>query len=69
MAKVRSGPKGLYPHVGRFDPPEWLFTDEYPPDRYLEEARGWVGMGARVVGGCCGTTPDHIAALARGLRA
>ena len=36
------GPKGLYPHVGRFDPPEWLFTDEYPPRRYAEEAREWI---------------------------
>ncbi len=67
LAKARSGPTGIYPHVGRFNPPEWLFTDEYPPDRYLEEARRWVDLGARVVGGCCGTTPDHIEALRRGL--
>ncbi len=66
---MRGGPCGLYPHIGRFDPPEWMFTDEYRPQEYLEEARRWVDMGARVVGGCCGTTPDHIAALARGLRA
>ena len=58
-----SGPAGVYPHVGRFDPPEWLFTDEYPPDRYAEVAREWIGLGAQIVGGCCGTTPDHIAAI------
>ena len=69
LVASRGGPSGLYPHVGRFDPPEWLFTDEYPADRYLAEARGWVEQGARVVGGCCGTTPDYIALLARGLRA
>jgi S-methylmethionine-dependent homocysteine/selenocysteine methylase len=68
MAKIRQGPKGLYPHVGRFDPPEWLFTDEYPPDRYAEEARAWQSLGATVIGGCCGTTPDTIAALAKALR-
>ena len=68
LVASRRGPSGLYPHVGRFDPPEWFFTDEYPPDRYLAEARGWVEQGARVVGGCCGTTPDHIAALAGALR-
>ena len=61
-------PVGLYPHIGRFDPPEWMFTDEYPPPRYLEEARRWAEMGAGIIGGCCGTTPDHIASLARGLR-
>ena len=59
-----SGPFGAYPHIGRFDPPEWLFTDEYPPDRFLETAGEWRSVGARVLGGCCGTTPEHIEALA-----
>jgi S-methylmethionine-dependent homocysteine/selenocysteine methylase len=68
LVAARKEPCGVYPHIGRFNPPEWLFTDEYPPEKYLEEARRWVEMGARVIGGCCGTTPDHIAALARGLR-
>ena len=57
-------PTGAYPHIGRFNPPEWLFTDEYPPARYTEEAARWKQLGARILGGCCGTTPDHIAALA-----
>jgi S-methylmethionine-dependent homocysteine/selenocysteine methylase len=60
-------PSGAYPHIGRFDPPEWLFTDEYPPSRYVALAREWLDLGARVVGGCCGTTPEHIALLAREL--
>ncbi len=68
LVRSRRGPIGIYPHIGRFDPPEWLFTDEYPPDRYLREARGWVEQGARVLGGCCGTTPEHISALARELK-
>ena len=54
---------GAYAHIGRFDPPEWMFTDEYPPTRYLQVATTWKRMGARILGGCCGTTPDHIAAL------
>ena len=56
-------PIGAYPHIGRFDPPEWMFTDEYPPARYCEVAAQWKQMGARILGGCCGTTPEHIAAL------
>ncbi len=67
LAAARSGPIGIYPHIGRFDPPEWRFTDEYPPARYVEEARGWLGLGAQILGGCCGTTPAHIAALCRDL--
>lgn len=54
---------GAYAHIGRFDPPEWHFTDEYPPPQYLEVCRQWMELGATIVGGCCGTTPEHIALL------
>jgi len=33
------------------------------PADYAAAARGWVAAGATIVGGCCGTTPAHIAAL------
>jgi S-methylmethionine-dependent homocysteine/selenocysteine methylase len=56
-------PIGAYAHIGRFDPPEWLFTDEYPPAKYRDVAAQWKHTGACILGGCCGTTPDHIAAL------
>ncbi|MFY9584723.1 MAG: homocysteine S-methyltransferase family protein [Candidatus Acidiferrales bacterium] len=56
-------PIGAYAHIGRFDPPEWLFTDEYPPAKYRDAAARWKQMGSRILGGCCGTTPEHIAAL------
>jgi homocysteine S-methyltransferase len=58
-------PIGAYPHIGRFDPPEWLFTDEYPPQKYLEVSATWKQMGSTILGGCCGTTPEHIAALTK----
>jgi len=34
------------------------------PARYAEYSRRWLDLGAGIVGGCCATTPDHIAALA-----
>ena len=68
LVAARRGPCGVYPHIGRFDPPEWHFTDEYAPAGLLNEARRWKEMGANVIGGCCGTTPEHIAALSQGLR-
>lgn len=63
LAACAQVPIGAYAHIGRFDPPEWMFTDEYLPPKYVEVASGWKQMGARILGGCCGTTPDHIAAL------
>ena len=40
---------------------------EWPPERYVEEVRRWREAGATILGGCCGTTPRHIAALRREL--
>jgi homocysteine S-methyltransferase len=28
----------------------------------------YIALGARVVGGCCGNTPEHIAAIARAVK-
>ena len=38
----------------------------YPtaPDSFAWSAREMVAAGARLIGGCCGTTPKHIAAMA-----
>jgi S-methylmethionine-dependent homocysteine/selenocysteine methylase len=64
-------PFGGFAHIGRFSPPSWKFdffpqftdTDEWPPDRYAAEALGWRTRGATIIGGGCGTRPEHIAAL------
>ena len=62
---------GGYALIGRYAPPSWKMdffprfvdTEQTPPDAYVEHARSWVDSGARIVGGCCGTTPKHIEAL------
>lgn len=38
------------------------------PEYMASYARHLVQAGARVIGGCCGTTPEHIAAMATGLK-
>ena len=35
------------------------------PEQMGEFARKYVALGARVVGGCCGNTPEHIAAIVK----
>src|SRR4051794_5511238 len=32
-----------------------------PPDSFAESARRFASAGVRLIGGCCGTTPAHIA--------
>lgn len=39
------------------------------PDTFGRLARAYVNAGARIIGGCCGTTPDHIRAIAEAIKA
>lgn len=38
------------------------------PEDMAAYARKFVDLGVRIVGGCCGSTPEHIAAIADALR-
>ncbi|MGH9441132.1 MAG: homocysteine S-methyltransferase family protein, partial [Thermoanaerobaculia bacterium] len=38
-------------------------SDRVDPRDYAEQAAEWIRSGARIVGGCCGTTPGHTAEL------
>jgi len=38
------------------------------PEMMGEYAKKYVGMGARIVGGCCGSTPEHVAAIAKAIK-
>jgi 5-methyltetrahydrofolate--homocysteine methyltransferase len=38
------------------------------PEDMAEYAKKFVALGARVVGGCCGSTPEHIAAIATAVK-
>ncbi len=38
------------------------------PEEFARKTAPFAGLGARILGGCCGTTPQHLAALSRILR-
>lgn len=42
-----------------------ITTFDVTPQQMAEYAKKYVALGARVVGGCCGNTPEHIAAIAK----
>lgn len=42
---------------------------DFTPEAYADHAVAWVDHGATIVGGCCEVSPDHIAEIAKRLRA
>jgi len=38
------------------------------PEEMGEYARKYVALGARVVGGCCGSTPEHVAGIVKAVK-
>jgi 5-methyltetrahydrofolate--homocysteine methyltransferase len=43
-------------------------TFDITPEQMAEYAVKYVRLGARVVGGCCGNMPEHIAAIAKAVK-
>ncbi len=52
-----------YPNAGYPKYHEGRFIYHTAPDYFAQSAREMVAEGARLVGGCCGTNPTHIAAI------
>lgn len=67
LRQFTSLPVGAYANLGRWYPEKrhWSYATVETPTEYLAHARQWVRDGAKIVGGCCGTGPSHIRALAR----
>jgi S-methylmethionine-dependent homocysteine/selenocysteine methylase len=64
MSRATSLPIGCYPNAGSVGADgAWSFDPDLTPERLAHHAMGWVRLGAQVLGGCCGTGPEHIRAL------
>jgi len=57
-------PLAAYPSAGYPKYHEGRFTYPAAPEDFAESAREMVAEGAHLIGGCCGTNPTHIAAIA-----
>ncbi|MGH2995880.1 MAG: homocysteine S-methyltransferase family protein [Gaiellaceae bacterium] len=60
-------PLGVYPNLGYYSDAGWRFDSRNGPPEYAELALEWRAEGAQIVGGCCGTSPDHLSAARRAL--
>jgi homocysteine S-methyltransferase len=60
------GPRFAYAKTGMLTQHEWEFEGCIPPDEYADQAMRWIrDYQVKIVGGCCGTRPEHIEALSR----
>lgn len=80
LAKSNLKYVGGYANAFTHVPEDWLldgekitdgpleFRDDLSPEIYSKFVGQWINQGATLVGGCCGTLPSHIAAIATSLR-
>lgn len=62
-----SVPLSVYPNAGLADYVDGHYVYGASPEYFGECAKSFVDLGTRLLGGCCGTTPDHIAAISKAL--
>ena len=43
-------------------------TYDITPKTMAEFAKKYIGIGAQIVGGCCGSTPEHVAAIVKAVK-
>lgn len=66
LASRWQGPVMAYPETLRtFDERTHLSTESLTPDEFARSCLAWLDSGVSIIGGCCGTTIDHIRALVR----
>lgn len=56
-------PYGAYANGGLANDDDGFTPAPDTPERYAAHALAWVGAGATIIGGCCGTGPEHVRAV------
>lgn len=63
------GPILAYAETRYFERQTYILREDMAPANYAQVALQWRDAGVHVIGGCCGTGPEHIRAIAQALRA
>jgi len=58
------------PNAGlpRMDAESNVVVYDVTPEQMGEYAKKYIALGARVVGGCCGSTPEHVAGIVKAVK-
>ncbi len=49
-----------YPEIIDYDYSKHNHNTLVTPEQFSSVCNDWLKMGVNIIGGCCGTTPDHI---------
>lgn len=69
IRRITDKPLSVLPNAGLPRQIEGRMLYMSTPEYMAEYAKRFFEKGARIIGGCCGTTPDHIREIARAVRA
>lgn len=61
-------PLSVFPNAGIPDYVDGKVTYSASPEYFASSAIKFADAGARLIGGCCGTTPEHISAIAQAIK-
>ncbi len=56
-----------YPNADYYSAGQWITDSNFTPSSFADIACKWPSAGVKIIGGCCGTNPTHIAELSRRL--
>ncbi len=69
LAAMTERPVSVMPNAGHPEYVDGRLMYFATPDYFAKYAKRFVNAGARLVGGCCGTTPEHVKSMASSVRA
>ncbi len=67
MTRISDKPIAIMPNAGRPQYTDGRMIYMSTPEYFSVYTKRFIDKGVRVLGGCCGTTPDHIAKMANAL--
>lgn len=68
LGQVSGKELAAQPNAGLAQFVQGKFTYPSNPEYFARYGEKFLAAGVKIIGGCCGTTPDHIRALAEGLQ-
>lgn len=61
-------PISIFPNAGRLGLSDGEYRYKSSPEYFAQSAMRFYEQGVRMIGGCCGTTPEHIRVMAEALK-